>query len=1090
MGVLSNSGTERLGDALKAALAPDARLSIISAYFSIFAFGELRDELERAGEVRFVFSEPTFLDDMDEEKPPREFEIARRTREAGVAGTGLELTLRNNLKQRALAHACAEWIRQHGAFRSACRSRTIQPGGTYVVERPDGGTDAFVGATADFTQEGLGYERRLGVVTMVTHCEGAAESAGLRQMFDQVWGDPAMVQDVTARVAEQVETLYRENAPRWLYELTLHHLFRDRLEDQDVAAAPASPAAHLQSSVVWNMLYDFQRDAVVGAIRKLERYRGCIIADSVGLGKTFEALAVIKYYEERNCRVLVLAPKKLRNNWTLYTANDERNPLIDDRFAYTVLNHTDLSRERGYSGDVNLETLRWENYDLVVIDESHNFRNKPTDRTQRSRYTRLMDEVVRAGRRTRVLMLTATPVNNRILDLKNQIEFITEGRDDYLYETDGIASISQVTRAAQRSFREWSELPDARRTSQRFVEMAPAEYFQLLDIFTIARSRKHVARYYGGQDRFPERLAPISFDPPIDAAGELPRIGELNDLIASLPFAGYHLLSYVRPDARPKYAERYAENWGNSFEAAEHRSDAVAVLMRVNLLKRMESSIAAFRITLERLLGTVEGQLRQLDAAEAGRAARAGYEAGYEAGDLTDDLDDADAAEFEAGGRVRVDLRDVDPLLLRPDLEYDRDTLQLLLSYARDITPERDAKLQQLREFLRAKAACPYNPGNAKVLVFSAFADTAVYLFDELAEPLAQELGLECALLTGTASPRTHTLKLPRADFEQALARFSPASKGLPQEQAEAGQIDVLFATDCISEGQNLQDCDCVVNYDIHWNPVRIIQRFGRVDRLGSANACVQLVNFWPDCELDEYINLEGRVKGRMVLLDTSATGEENVLEGAGKDEMNDLPYRRQQLEALREQVLDPEDISGGVSITDLGLEDYRAELEHVLGLRARELEAASPGLHAVARIPEALAAELEPGAVFCLSARPGAANPQDGNPVWPRYLVYVSDAGEVLCRHTNPKPALDALRACCTATEPDRALCAAFNRRTGDGTRMAHYTDLLRAAVADITGAQEERGVESLFSLGEVGAAAAPSFDDFSLAAMVVLVR
>ena len=1085
MEFLDNIGPNRLGDALKASLAPGARLSVISAYFTVFAYGELREELERVSGLRFVFSEPTFVDAMDEEKPPREFEIARRSREAGVAGTGLELTLRNNLNQRALARACAEWIRQHGTFRSACRSRTIQPGGTYVVERPDGGTDAFVGAAADFTQEGLGYERRLGVVTMVTHCEGATEAAGPRQMFERTWDDPSMVRDVTERVAEQVETLYRENAPHTIYLLTLHRLFRDLLEGPGGAGAPASPAAHLQGSAVWNMLYDFQRDAVVGAIRKLERYRGCIIADSVGLGKTFEALAVIKYYEERNCRVLVLAPKRLRENWTLYTANDERNPLIADRLAYDVLNHTDLSRERGRSGDINLETLRWENYDLVVIDESHNFRNKPTDRTQRSRYNRLMDEVVRAGRRTKVLMLSATPVNNRILDLRNQIEFITEGRDDYLRETDGIVSIAQTARTAQRAFREWSELPEGERTTQRFAEMAPAEYFQLLDIFTIARSRKHVARYYGGEDRFPERLAPLSFQTPIDAAGELPAIGELNDLIASLPFAGYHLLSYVRRDARQKYQDRYAENWGNSFEAAVHRTDAVAGLMRVNLLKRLESSVAAFRITLQRLLDATESMLGQLDAAQGGAETRAGYDA---AG-LVDGLDDADAQDFEAGGRVRVDLRDVDPLLLRPDLEYDRDTLRLLLAYAKEVTPARDAKLVRLTEFLRAKAACPYNPGNAKVLVFSAFADTAAYLFDELAGPLARELGLECALLTGDVA-RTHALRLPRAGAEQVLARFSPRSKGLSEEERAAGQVDVLFATDCISEGQNLQDCDCVVNYDIHWNPVRIIQRFGRVDRLGSANVRVQLVNFWPDCELDEYINLEQRVRGRMVLLDASATGEENVLEDAAKDEMNDLAYRRTQLQTLREQVLDLEDISGGVSITDLGLEDFRAELEQVLPDRGRELEALPSGLHTVARVPEALAAEHEPGAVFCLRARPGAANPRDGNPVWPHYLVYVADSGEVLGHHTNPKPALDALRACCTAAEPDRALCAAFNRRTKDGTRMGHYTDLLRAAVADITGVQEGRETESLFSLGEVGAAAPPSFDDFSLAAMVVLVR
>ena len=526
MKFLDNVGPNRLGDVLAASIDDEAKLSIISSYFTVFAYGELKDELSRVDEVRFIFSEPTFIKQMAAEKDPRQFQISQCSRERGIGGTGLELTLRNNINQRALAHACASWVRAKATFRSAKAPGTIQPGGTYVVENPGGEDHAFMGASADFTQEGLGYERRPGTVTGVSHFEGAAEAAGLKAMFEQVWNDPSRVADVTDEVAAQVETLYRENPPEFIYFLTLYHLFRDFLADED---NDIRPGLKFEESVVWNKLYDFQRDAVVGAIRKLEKYKGCIIADSVGLGKTYEALAVIKYYQERNDRILVLCPKRLRDNWTLWTQdNDDRNPLADDRLSYTVLNHTDLSRYSGMSGDVDLEHLRWGHYDLLVIDESHNFRNKSTDAEKKDRYTRLIEDVIKSGRRTKVLMLSATPVNNRLLDLRNQVELITEGDDAYLAETDGIESITQVCRQAQTRFNEWSQLDDAERTTESFVNSVNADYFKLLDVLTIARSRKHITKYYGAASgTFPQRRRPISITTPIDSAGELPPIAEL-----------------------------------------------------------------------------------------------------------------------------------------------------------------------------------------------------------------------------------------------------------------------------------------------------------------------------------------------------------------------------------------------------------------------------------------------------------------------------------------------------------------------------------------------------------------------------------
>ena len=1082
MEYLDNTGRQRLGDALKDAIDADARLSIIASYFTVFAFGELKDELSRVKELRFIFDEPTFAKQMESEKDPREFVVRRRSREKGIGGTGLELTLRNNLNQRALARQCAEWAKMRATFKTARQRGMIATTGSYHVANPNSEDHGFMGSAANaFTLEGLGYERKPGVVTGISHFQTSAEAMGLKAMFDAVWDNPALVEDVTDQVIGQVSTLYRENPPEFVYFLTLYHLFRDFLEDE--TDDPIKPGLHFEDTVIWNKLYDFQRDAVVGAIRKLEKYKGCIIADSVGLGKTYEALAIIKYYRLRNDRVLVLCPKRLRENWTLWRMeNDDRNPLAEDRLTYTVLNHTDLSRYSGMSGDVDLEHLRWSNFDLIVIDESHNFRNKSTDAEKKDRYTRLIEDVIRAGVRTKVLMLSATPVNNKLLDLRNQIELITEGDDGYLAETDGIPSITQVTRVAQQRFNEWSKLGDSDRTTESFASMVNADYFKLLDVLTIARSRKHITKYYGAASgTFPTRRPPISFQTPIDTEGELPPIAELNDTIAQLTFAQYQVLSYVRYDQRAKYEARYGDTWGKDFASQVNRTTAVANLMRVNVLKRMESSVNSFRITLRRILdGCV---------ALRGRLDNIGASVAYDMrGTDTEFDDDDDAEEFVAGGKVRVDLRDVDALRLRQDLDFDIEKLRLLLRYADAVTPERDAKLIKLREYINQKVASPYNPGNRKILVFSAFADTTDYLFDQLAGPLKRELGLECAEVNG-GSNRTYSLKLSRTTFENILAHFSPKSKELTDRERAKGEIDVVFATDCISEGQNLQDCDCLVNYDIHWNPVRIIQRFGRIDRLGSDNTQIQLVNFWPDIALDEYIQLEGRVKGRMALMDASATGEENVLESKATSEMNDLKYRRKQLEQLRSEVLDYEDISGGSSITDFAFDDFRVELQRYAKEHPGLLETSPVGLHAVAPIPDELRDEVRPGVIFCLKQNDEQRDPKDTNPTFPYYVVYVTDGGAKMTIHTQPKPVLDLMRAACSGRpEPIMELCRTFNDETRDGIRMDAYTDLLDDVVAAITGVQETKGMESLFSLGEVGSGVTLGFNDYSLLSFAVL--
>lgn len=1084
MDLIDNNSAHGLGDALRDILDAKSRMAVIASYFTIFGYSKLRDVLQDVQAFRFIFDEPTFIKQMNQEKEPREFVLSRKAREHGIGGVGLELTLRNGLTQQALADDCAAWISHKARFKTSRTAGNLQTGSVFLVS--DGSnktTEAFTGQNIGFTMEGLGYEHNPSVFAPIIHFTGPAGEMPLLNTFNMLWNDSAKLQDVTEEVLHQVRTLYRENSPEFIYLLTLYNIFRDHLEDE--GESDTKHTAEIQNSAVWSRLYDFQKDAVVGAIRKLERYKGCIIADSVGLGKTFEAMAVIKYYQELNDRVLVLTPKRLRENWTMYLGNDERNILVDDRFSYDVLNHTDLSRRHGKSGDINLETLRWDNYGLVVIDESHNFRNRPTDTTTDSRYYRLLNDVIKKGRRTKVLMLSATPVNNRLLDLRNQLDIIAEDDDAYLRK-EGIPSINNVTRTAQQRFKEWSELPDSERTTQSFVESLNGDYFKLLDIFTIARGRKHIAKYYASQggNQFPERLKPISLHTKIDVEDKLPSIKELNNRIAQLAFPQYQLLQYVTdPTRRRKYQELFGDTWGTNMEAQTNRTQAIAGLMRVNLLKRLESSVHSFNLSIERILKNATSLLEKLNNLDAGRIPQR-----YAALDPQDVVSEDDSEELPPS-KMAVDLRDVDRLKFRADLNDDIAILQELRDDVQAITPDRDQKLIELADLIHTKIKhTPYNPGNRKILIFSAFADTAKYLYSALADGLRHDFGIHSALITGAGGTQS-TLKLPRTTFDNALAHFSPKSKELPKTDPVQDEIDIVFATDCISEGQNLQDCDCLINYDIHWNPVRIIQRFGRIDRLGSTNTQIQLINFWPDIELDEYIQLEGRVRSRMTMLDVSASGDENVLEGKRNSEMNDLLYRKRQLQQLQQEVLNLEDISGNISITDFALDDFRVELNRYMQQHGSQLEDAPTGIHAVARIPDSLREEIDPGVIFCLKYN-GALEQDKANPIAPYAIMLVNEQGEVKTTPAYPKMALDYMRGVCAGEhEPIEQLYARFNKDTHDGRDMHDYTALLESAVSVLNGTQERGFIDDLFSLGEVNTGSPTrGFDDYALVTFVVL--
>ncbi len=1059
MKIVRNTGTERVIDLIRPWLKSGNQLDMVTPSFSLFAFGEVLEEVSRLATTRLVL-------------PPEGAELA-------LSGTEADRAARNRLQARWLAKRCAEWIRENVEVR---RANGVVPQGAMVLRDGESRPQQVVLGAFSFGTDGLGMTPG-NPLSLIQVSETPDESSLLSAWFDAQWAALQPNPDAKRAVVETLHSLAAHHDPFLVYALILHHLFRDRGEELDEDRI-VNAATGIRNTTVWKKLFKFQRDGVVGAIDKLNRFGGCIIADSVGLGKTFEALAIIKYHELRNDRVLVLCPKRLRDNWTLNKANDRRNFLASDRFNYDVLNHTDLSRDGGTSGDIDLSHVNWGNYDLVVIDESHNFRNKRTPRQGgETRYDRLMRTIIKEGVKTRVLMLTATPVNNRLADLRNQIAFATENDDTALIE-HGIASIDSTTRLAQKQFNRWLDLEEAERTPSRLIEMLGFDYFTLLDLLTLARSRRHIEKYYGTKEtgRFPERLKPINIKPDVDRAGEFRSIHDINLEIRRLNLAAYAPLRYVLPHKQATYDAKYSTEirGGEGFFRQVDREESLVHLLRVNMLKRMESAIPSFTLTVKRQLDDVEATLARIEA----------HSEEVEEVDITDvDIDDPAFESLLVGRKVKVLLADVDLVRWKQDLIEDRNRLATLHAAAKQVDAARDAKLAALREVIERKCRAPINPGNRKVLVFTAFADTAEYLYAQLAPWAKSMLGVESALMTGAGRNRT-TLPGLHKDHASILAAFAPRSKERPEDLAGEGELDLLIATDCISEGQNLQDCDWLINYDIHWNPVRIIQRFGRIDRIGSPNDRIQLVNFWPNMELEEYINLEQRVSGRMVLLDISATGEENLIEQQSGNQMNDLEYRRKQLLKLQDAVIDLEDLSSGVSIADLTLTDFRIDLAQFLKAHPGLLEAQPLGTYAVTTTTEA---EVPPGIVFCLRAEGDVAKKagEPGYPLTPHYLVHVSDDGAVLLPYTQAKQILDRLKRLCLGRDlPDADGCARFDKATRFGEDMRAAQRLLAAVVASIVGKNEERAVASLFSPGGTHAMKGEfaGINDFEVAAFLVV--
>jgi SNF2 family DNA or RNA helicase len=1060
-------------DDLAATVGRGCRVSIAAACFSIYAYQVLKKQLDEIDELRFIFTSPAFVTEKAP-KEKREFYIPRLNRERSLYGTEFEIKLRNELTQKAIARECADWIRKKVTFKSNTTHENM--GGFLNIE--SGNQQVTYLPLAGFTTVDIGCERGNYSYNMVNKFT-APHSQEYIKLFDGIWDNKVKLQDVTDEVIDSITAAYNENSPEFMYFVALYNIFNEFLEDISEDVLP-NEATGFKESKIWQLLYDFQKDAALAIINKLEKYNGCILADSVGLGKTFTALSVIKYYENRNKSVLVLCPKKLADNWNTYKDNYVNNPIAADRLRYDVLYHTDLSRAHGYSNGLDLARLNWGNYDLVVIDESHNFRNGGQtygDDARENRYLRLLNKVIRTGVKTKVLMLSATPVNNRFTDLRNQLALAYEGDASNINEKlNTRKSIDEIFRDAQRAFNAWSELAPELRKTATLLKMLSFDFFELLDSVTIARSRKHIEKYYNMDEigKFPERLTPLSLRPNLTDLNDAINYNEIYEEIIKLNLAIYIPTDYVLASRREKYVDPEV----NINRAG--REMGIRRLMSINLLKRLESSVYAFSLTLQRIRKLIDDTIAQIDEFEAGG------NADVEMVDIEDtdfDYDDQNTDFLATDKRTKIDLRDMDYISWRAALQQDSEILELLTLMIADITPEHDTKLQTLLQLLTDKIEHPINEGNKKVLIFSAFEDTGRYLYQNISEYIKAKYGLNTAMITGTVDGVT-TIPKFRATFNNVLTCFSPISKDKALLMPNSNDnIDILIATDCISEGQNLQDCDYLVNYDIHWNPVRIIQRFGRIDRIGSKNARIQLVNFWPDLTLDDYINLKSRVETRMRISVMTSTGDDDPI---NVEEKGDLEYRKAQLQRLQEEVVDIEEMSSGISIMDLGLNEFRLDLLDYIKANG-DMDKVPLGLHAVVSTQE----EAPPGVIYVLKNINGGVNIDNQNRLHPFYMVYISDDSEVVCDHLSPKEMLDKMRHLCKGRNvPLAELCRAFNRETNDGKDMRRLSELLNAAISSIIHVKDERDIDSLFRSGGTSAlnTTISGLDDFELVCFLVV--
>jgi SNF2 family DNA or RNA helicase len=1071
----------KLGEDLKKNLNKKTKLKLCAAYFSMYAFSELKKELSSIKEFSFIFNSPTFLEKEESSKKQKEFFISPALRERTIAGGQFELKLRNGLSQKAIAKECKKWIEKKCTFKSFTNKVRTNDG--IFIDNPN--NPIVYPGLDSFTADGLGYVKNDDVINPIIPKLSGDSAKQYIEQFNQIWSNKRLVKDVTNQVVNYISSVHKENSPEYLYFITLYNIFNEFLDDINEDNL-ANEKTGFKETVIWNTMYNFQKDAVLGAINKIEKYNGCILADSVGLGKTYTALGIIKYYELRNKQVLVLCPKRLSENWTIFKSNYKTNLLIKDRFNYDVLYHTDLSRDSGDSNGMNLELINWGNYDLIVIDESHNFRNNNVRADRDTRYQKLMKKVIKAGVKTKVLMLSATPVNNRFLDLKNQLALAYEGDSSNISNELNISkNIETVFKDAQNIFNKWSKLSKNKRTTKTLLDSLDFDFFELLDSVTIARSRKHILKHYDTTEvgKFPKKNNPINKNSQLTEIREFPSFKNIFDILTSLNLGIYSPSKWILPTKKSFYEEKYDTVLNNQSSLKQStREKGIMRLMRVNLLKRLESSSEAFRLTLTKLNKNITKNLEIIEQYNRGGGGKIKNTLMNNFNENDIEGEDFDIS-FIIGDKIKIDLEDMDVLSWESELKQDQKSISKLLEDLKKITPAKDSKLENLIKTIEEKIKNPINEKNKKVIIFSAFADTVNYIYKHISEHFLKEHKLHSASITGSEINKS-TLNIGKNSMDRILTCFSPISKQKEEMGLKInGDIDILVATDCISEGQNLQDCDYLINYDIHWNPVRIIQRFGRIDRIGSLNKEIQLVNFWPPLALDEYIKLKSRVEGRMIAGNLASGGEENVIQ---KEHSMDLEYRYNQLTKLKEEVVELEDIDSNISITDLGLNDFRIDLINYIKKNG-EIKNIPFGLHAVVSQNE----HFKPGVIYVLKNVNKNVNINNTNRLHPFYLVYISEEGKIISNHLDVKNTLDIFRALAkNKVEPEHEKCKDFNEETKDGSKMNKYSELLHQAIQSIIIVKEERDIDTIFTTGgtSISSEKIKGLNDFELIGFLVI--
>jgi hypothetical protein len=1079
--ILDNHSNGSVGSFLKKAITNNSEISIVSAFFTIYAYHCLKQNLDSISNLRFLFGEPSFLKTIDPDKS--------NSREFQIQDDNLVIPLEKRLSQKKVARECADWIQNFVEIRSMVKPNFLH-GKLYHVKQESGIEKAVVGSS-NFTVNGLGLGKSNNIELNII-IDGDRDRQELRNWFETIWSDDTgLVQDVKDQVLKYLQQLYIENDPEFIYFKTLFHIFENYMDEHERGGLLTEKTGFFESEI-WSSLYEFQKDGVKGAINKILKHNGCIIADSVGLGKTYEALAVIKYFELLNKQTLVICPKKLSGNWTIYQAGQGNilNPFKKDRFNFSVIYHTDLARESGRSGAnaIDLEKFNWGAYDLVVIDESHNFRGNPLERERPdgqyklNRAKWLMEKIIKSGVKTKVLMLSATPVNNSLRDLRNQIAFITEGKEDALFECCQIKDIGLTLKNAQTQFTYWSDsIKNPQRNIKQLLEKLDSSFFKLLDELTIARSRKHIKNFYKNKviGKFPERNKPLSYYPEIDLNRRFPSYDRLNKQILEYKLSIFNPSAYVIPEKQKKY-EDLASKEVLAFTQRD-RENFLIGMMKINYLKRLESSIESFEISMDRTIRKIENLEEKINAfcfakSNSGETNLETYIPDEE--ELGENPDDPE--QWQVGRKLKFDLADLDLEVWLADLQKDKDALIGIYNNAVAVTPDRDAKLAELKGLISEKIRKPFNNENKKILVFTAFADTAEYLYTNLSQWYQTEFNLNIALICGSFTQTS----LGKNDYDSILMNFSPVSKNRDKLESilQTSEIDLLIATDCISEGQNLQDCDFLINYDIHWNPVRIIQRFGRIDRLGSINNTVQLVNFWPTKDLDNYINLKERVEARMALVDVTATGDDNLLNTDQIHDLisDDLKFRHAQLKKLKDEVLDLEDLDETVSLTDFTLDDFRIELLNFLENNRKKIQDAPLGLYSV--VPSKTADDsrnhgdsafvedgfdvIKPGVIFCLRQKGDSEGNEEVNPLNPYFLVYIRNDGYVRFNYTHAKHILEIFRLTCQGKDtPYKRLYEIFNEETNNGEDVGFYSNLMKKAVDEIVRVFKKRSFTKLKS-------------------------